>query len=228
MSSYYQNGGDAEDRDRKLSGLSKRAAAEPLAESGKGSRGHGRMTMSRRGGRWWVSLLVDLVLLAVVTGLVVGFIFAFRAVRELYAPTWEVRSVVFCVKMEGISPDMVKYDREKGQYTIVSNPIWSSEFTDADHLGTVTDVRTVLVSTGEVNTVTLYLKVEADAYYREGKGYRMGETLILAGAEGTYRLEGLTAEGIIISMHEQSEDGAAQVSWTDRFEQGGQNFDAQG
>lgn len=227
MSSYYQNGGDSEDRDRKLSGLSKRTA-EPAAESGRGSRGRGRVALGRRGGRWWVSLLVDLVLVAVVAGLIVGFVFAFRAVRELYAPTWEVRSVVFCVKMEGISPDMVKYDREKSQYTIVNNPIWSSEFTDADHLGTVTDVRTVLVSTGEVNTVTLYLKVEADAYYREGKGYRMGETLLLAGAEGLYRLEGLTAEGIIISMHELSEDGAAQVSWTDRFEQGEQKYDAQG
>ena len=101
---------------------------------------------------------------------------------------------------------MVRYDQKKGQYTIMDNPIWSSDLTNADQLGTVVDVRTVLVSTGAVNTVTLYLEVEAKAYYREGKGYRMGETMLLAGTTGTYRLQGLTADGIIISMHEKAEE----------------------
>ena len=126
--------------------------------------------------------------------------------------------MVFNVKMADIPPDMVKYDGEKGHYTIINNPIWSSEQTDADCLGTVTDVRTVLVSAEEVNTVTLYLRVEADAYYREGKGYRMGETLLLAGAEGIYRLEGLTANGVIISMHERSEDPLTPTVWGDGAE----------
>ncbi len=228
MSSYYQNGNDSDDRDRKLSGFSKRVYAEQTAESGRATRGHGRTVLNRQGNRLWVSLLVDLILLAVVAGLVVGCIFGYRALRELYAPSWETRNVVFCVKMDNIPPDMVKYDRGKGQYVIMDNPIWSSELTDADHLGTVADVRTVLVSTGDTNTVTLYLKVEAKAYYREGKGYRMGETMLLAGAEGTYRLEGLTAAGTIISMHEKDDDPTSQASWSDRFEQEDQNADAQG
>ncbi len=215
MSSYYPNGGDSDHRDRKLSDLPKRGRSEQAADAGRGTRGRGPVAVNRQGNRWWVSLLVDLVILAVVAGLVMGFVFAFRAVRELYAPTWEVRPVIFDVKMEGIPPDMVKYDQEKAQYTIMNNPIWSSEQTDADCLGTVVDVRTVLVSTGEFNTVTLYLRVEADAYYREGKGYRMGETLLLAGAEGVYRLEGLAAEGMIISMHERSEDPLTPTVWGD-------------
>ena len=228
MSSYYQNGNGSDDLDRKLSGFSKRVRAEQTVEAGRTARGRGRTVLTRQGNRLWVSLLVDLILLAVVAGAVVGCIFGYRAVRELYAPTWETRDVVFSVKMDTIPPDMVKYDRDKGQYVIMDNPIWSSDRTDADCLGTVTDVRTVLVSTGETNTVTLYLKVEAKAYYREGKGYRMGETLLLAGAEGTYRLEGLTAAGTIISMHEKNDDPTSQASWSERFEQDGPSADAQG
>ena len=230
MSSYYQNGNDSDDRDRKLSGFSKRTADQPeagstAARSDKKSRG--RATFARREKRMWVTLVVDILLLVLIAGLVVGGIFGYRAVRELYAPTWEVRDVVFGVKLENIPPEMVKYDQDKGQYTIVGNPIWSSERTDADMLGTVTDVSTVLVSTDENNTVTLYLKVEAQAYYRAGKGYRMGETLLLAGSTGTYRLEGLTAEGMMIFMHEAS-DPNAKTSWSDRFEQGVGNADYNG
>ena len=31
----------------------------------------------------------------------------------------------------------------------------------------------------------------------------MGETMLLAGAEGEYRMQGLTGRGTIISMHEK-------------------------
>ena len=217
MSSYYQNGNDSGDRDRKLSGFSKRTSPEQGRDGGRKTKSRGHTALMRRNKRLWVSLLVDIILLVLVVGLIVGGIFGYRAVRELYAPVWEVRDVVFGVQMENIPPELVRLDSE-GQYAIVDNPIWSSELTDADMLGTVKDLRTVLVTTEERNTVTLYLKVEASAYYREGKGYRMGETLLLAGSTGTYRLEGLAAEGTIIFMHEKS-DKNAHTSWSDRFEQ---------
>lgn len=227
MSKNHQNENTAKDLDRKLSGFSKRLQPE-AAEGVRSSRARGRVVTARKGSRMWVSLLVDIVLLAVIAGLITGFVIGYRALRELYAPTWEMRDVVFCVKMDNISPDMVKYDRDKGRYVIVNNPIWSSELTDADCLGTVKDVRTVLVSTGSANTVSLYLKVEARAYYREGKGYRMGETMLLAGATGIYRLEGLTSEGTIISMHEKAEDGVNQANRVDPFAQGSISEDAEG
>ena len=56
------------------------------------------------------------------------------------------------------------------------------------------------------NTLTLYLTVEASAHYREGKGYRMGVTTLLAGMEGSFRAEGMVAEGTVISMHEKSDE----------------------
>ena len=197
------------DVDPKASSLTDSTTAHrPATPDGKTAKsgGNGRSFGDRGRSNKWIALVGDIMLLAIVICLVVSGVFAYLAIRDLYAPVWETREVVFCVKMENIPPDMVKFDQEKVKYAIVDNPIWSSEKTDADQLGTVVDVRTVLVTTGDVNTVTLYLEVEATAYYREGKGYRMGETMLLAGTEGTYRLEGLTAYGTMISMHEKADE----------------------
>ena len=177
----------------------------------------------------WVSLVVDLILLVVLAGLIVGGVFAYRAIRELYAPTWETREVVFCVEMTGIDPAMVKYGQD-GRPTIAGHALWSSDRDDADCLGTVTDVRTVLVS-GEDgrNTLNLYLTVEAKAHYREGKGYRMGATMLLAGMKGSFLAEGLMAEGTVISMHEKSDETQTEPEGGTEFaDPDGINPDAQG
>ncbi len=201
---------DLNQRDGKASSLADGAGTyRPSApEMGEG-KGMSRKPDPVRGKRRWVALVVDLILLAVLIGLAVGGVFAYRAVRDLYAPAWETRDVVFCVKMEGIDPSMVKYGQD-GRSTFTGNPIWSSDRTDADLLGTVTDVRTVLVSREDgYNTITMYLTVEAKAYYREGKGYRMGATMLLAGDGSDFRVEGMVAEGVIISMHEKSRETEA-------------------
>ena len=212
--SYYHNGNGSDDR--KMSGFSKRvrtaqAEESALSENNRNTKGSGKVTQGARARKWWVTLLVDLVLLAVLAGLVVGCIYGYRALRDLYAPVWENREVVFQVKMEGINPDMVKYGSD-GRPKLVNEALWSSDHTDADMLGVVTDVRTVLESEADgINTLTLYLTVEAKAYYREGKGYRMGETMLLAGSEGVYRLQGMTAQGLIISMHEKKDETTEAV-----------------
>ena len=197
------------DADSKASSLSAIPAnhASASAEGKKEGKGKmGKKAMGRSRSRIWVTLLVDLALLVVIAGLVVGGIFAYRAIRELYAPVWETREVVFEVEMKGVDPEMVKYGQH-GRPLIADRPLWSSDQADADLLGTVTDVQTFLVpdEKGE-NTLTLRLTVEATAYYREGKGYRMGATMLLAGMKGTFMTYGLVAEGTVISMHEKQEE----------------------
>ena len=216
MASFYRN----ESEDRRSSGLPENIR-EPMTGSVRGVepvksvKGMGKVAKGRNDRRLWVSLLVDVVLLLVLAGLIVGAWLGFRAIRELYAPTWETRSVVYCVEIEGISPDAVKYGPD-GRYVFENKGIWSSAYTDADFLGTVIQARTVLVAWDDgSNTVTLYVTVEAEAYYREGKGYRMGETMLLAGAEGDFRLEGMTAHGTIVSMHEKSEETAETAPVSD-------------
>ena len=205
MASYFQSGNDSEKRDRKLSGLTQQNGAEQ-EEKGRENKRRSRSMLTPRGRRLWVTLLVDFLLLALVAGLTIAGVYGYRVLREMYAPEWEVREVVFRVKMENVPPDMVRYDEAQGKIAIVGNPIWSSEMIDADMLGTVEDIRTATVSLENGETVlTMYLDVRANAYYRKGKGYRMGETMLLAGSTGTYRLEGLAAEGIIISVREAAE-----------------------
>lgn len=221
---------DLNQRDGKASSLSDGAGTyrSSVPEGGEG-KGNARKPDPVRGNRKWVTLVVDLILLAVLVGLAAGGVFAYRAIRDLYAPVWESRDVVFCVKMEGIDPSMVKYGQD-GRSTFTGNPIWSSDRTDADLLGTVTDVRTVLVSREDgYNTITMYLTVEATAHYREGKGYRMGATMLLAGDSASYRVEGMVAEGSIISMHEKSmETDAATEAGTVLAEPPETDPDAQG
>ena len=215
------------DTDSKVSSLSvdPTALAPTSPEGKKGRKGKkgkvGRKAMGRERSRIWVTLLVDITLLLVIAGLVVGGVYAYRAVREMYAPVWETRQVVFAVEMKGVDPDMVKYD-QNGRPVIVNRPLWSSDQTDADVLGTVTDVQTLLVpgENGE-NTLTLRLTVEANAHYREGKGYRMGSTMLLAGMKGTFMTYGLVAEGTVISMHEKQDKTAAQGKTTSSRADGG-------
>ena len=205
------------DAEQKASSLPDSATAHrPVSSHAKAGKS-GRRAMGRGGSRGWVTLLVDITLLLVLVGLVVGGVFAYRAIRELYAPTWETREVVFEVEMTGIDLDMVKYGQD-GRPTMTGHPLWSSDRSDADQLGIVTDVRTVLVSGEEgENSLNLYLTVKATAYYREGKGYRMGVTMLLAGMERTFMTQGLVAEGTVISMHEISDetDGEAGTVFAD-------------
>lgn len=207
MASYHSNGVD----DRKASSFhenpgagSGRSAATP--QGGRESRD----PLRRRDKRLWRAILVDVILLLVIAGVLVGAWFGYRAIRDVYAPTWETRAVVFTVRMENINPDMVKYHQD-GRISFTDNPIWSSDRTNADRLGTVTRVTSELVSHvdengEEQNTLTLTLTVEATADYREGKGYRMGETLLLAGLEGDFRVEGMVAPGMIMTMHEKADE----------------------
>ncbi len=199
--------------DSKASSLADRTVTlrPASAESKEPATGTSTAVGKRSPGRGRITLLVDLILLAVIALLIVGGVFAYREIRELYAPTWETRDVIFRVEMTGIDPAMIKYGQD-GQPTLVGHPLWSSDRTDADCLGTVTAVQTVLVS-GEDgnNTLNLCLTVEASAHYREGKGYRMGATMLLAGAHGTFLAEGLISEGTVISMHEKSDEIAAET-----------------
>jgi hypothetical protein len=194
--------------DSKASSLADRTVTlRPAStESKEPAQGAPTVMSKRPAGKGRITLLVDLILLAVIALLIVGGVFAYRQIRELYAPTWETREVVFRVDMTGIDPAMIKYGQD-GRPTMVGHPLWSSDRTDADCLGTVTAVHTVLVSEeGGKNTLSLCLTVEASAHYREGKGYRMGATMLLAGTRGTFLVEGMIAEGTVISMHEKSDE----------------------
>ena len=53
--------------------------------------------------------------------------------------------------------------------------------------------------------LALYLTVTAEAKYREGQGYYVGSTRLLAGENGVFRTEGLITEGAIVSLQDLTE-----------------------
>lgn len=218
MASSYPN-----DRERKASVLADRpVTSRTVRESiGGGNRPDtDHVGTSRKTGRRALPIVVDVLIILVLIGIGIGAWIGYTTIKEAYAPTWETRPITYCVEMEGIDPGIVKYGQD-GRPTFVHNSIWSSGSAEADLLGRVTDVQTVLVASEDgQNTLTLYLTVEANASYREGKGYRLGKTRILAGLKNEYRLSGLTAEGWITSlddpMVETAEEETSAVTVTEQ------------
>ena len=194
--------------DRKAAGLTAdqtlQGGATPdlSADVSQMTRSADKSIMGRGKRRVWVSVLVDVILLLVLAGLVVGGYFGYRAISRIYAPEWEQREVIFRVQFDDVDPTLLEeqYDSLNG------SQLWSSEHTDADLLGTVVGVSEY--KAGEPLVIT----VKAKAYYREGQGYRMGSTMLLAGSEGVYRMAGLTAEGTMISMHEVKDEPASTTA----------------
>lgn len=194
--------------DRKAAGLSadqtlqSGGTADLSPDAAQMTRSADRSVMGRGKRRVWVSVLVDVILLLVLAGLIVGGYFGYRAISRIYAPEWEQREVIFRVQFNDVDPAILE-----AQYqSLNGSQLWSSEHTDADLLGTVVGVSEY--EAGEPLEIT----VKAKAYYREGQGYRMGSTMLLAGSEGVYRMNGLTAEGTIISMHEVRDEPASTTA----------------
>lgn len=162
-------------------------------------------TLKRRESFSLRGLAVDLILLLVLVGLCAGGVFGYRAVKELYAPTWETRTVEFCVEIKNID-----YDRADQLLPALSDRgLWYSADVDGDLLGTVHDVRIVSSVTEDGREVmTLYLAVKTQADYRKGEGYYVGSTRLLAGETGVFRAEGLIAEGKVVSLKDVTEVAA--------------------
>ena len=191
--------------DRKASSLSGDELT-PLARTvnGTGKQGRdkrekllpGKRRFSLRG------LLVDLLLLLILCGLGVGAWFGYRAVKDIYAPEWETRQISFVVEIS----DLGLEETNELQNTLPGKSIWYSSATDGDLLGKISQLNTELHTNEEgESTLALYLTVTAEAQYREGLGYYVGSTRLLAGEKGVFRTEGVAAEGWIVSLQDVTE-----------------------
>ena len=181
----------------KASGLDGDLQGRRIREDGtpRGRR-EGQDPLSRRRSRAWVA---DLVILVLVAAAVVGILYLYRYLRNTYAPVWEKTSVVWTLELKDVDPELIAYDRS-GDMVLLGKNVYNSEQEDADLLGTVTDVWLLRVTeTGQPDTVTLYLTVEATASYRAGKGYWMNDTRLLCGDERSFRMAGLEARGTVIA-----------------------------
>ncbi len=173
----------------------------PGGTSGDGKRNdrQRRETTLVRSGPQKFAWIVDLVLLLLLAVLIVGGIFGYRALKEVYDPVWDSKTVEFCIKVSNVPRNTV-YDVD-GENRLTGKQMWVSDRVDGDCLGTVRAAFLEAPKPGET-TSTLYLTVETTAKYRTGEGYYVNDTQLLAGTIGQYRVHGMTFDGVMISMHE--------------------------
>lgn len=184
----------------KASGLNDDLQGLSFERSGGRSSRSGEQSLLKHRRRFaWV---VDLVVLLLIAAVAVGLVFLYRFLKNTYAPVWEERPVTWTAELTGVNAELISYDRN-GDMVFLGKEVYASNAEDADALGIVSDARIVHADGEEqAGEVTLYLTVDATARYRAGKGYWMNDTRLLCGQEYSFRLAGLEAAGMVISLRE--------------------------
>lgn len=145
----------------------------------------------------------DIVLLVVLAALCVGGFFGYRALKKVYDPVREVRTVEYTVRVTDVDAKTVNtvVHDEQGNSLFENSRIYHTDSANGACVGTVKHVR---LNETEQSTYTLYLTVEAEVEYLEGDGYSVQDWHLLAGTTERYRVQGLSFEGFIMSLHEKS------------------------
>lgn len=170
-----------------------------MSGSGKRAGGVRERSVSGKKRFSWKSLVVDLLLILLVSGIGVGAFFGYRAVKNAYMPAWETKSIEFCVKI----PDM---ESERGNLLVTvleGKNFWLSAEADGACLGVISQA--AYDPGAEEDEINLILTVRTTAQYRKGEGYYVGSTRILAGETGKFRSEGFVGEGVVMYVRDVSE-----------------------
>lgn len=157
----------------------------------------------RRGrAKVWV---VDISLVVIIAGLVVGGVFLYRYLRDTYAPSWGEKQVEYVLELSGLDPTLLTAAAGDDR-ALIGKEIYASAREDADVLGAVREV--VRITDENTGRVTLYLTVAATVRYREEKGYWIGDTRLLCGRTYSMRVAGLEASGKLLSLKTPDEPDA--------------------
>ncbi len=201
--------------ERKASGLDARASGDST-KSGQGAK---RKSDARRSG-WkdvsgetgrrrapiWVDILLILLLVALVTGGVLGY----RFLKRAYAPEWEEREVVFLVELTRVDEETMP------KYWNMNAPVYLSDRADTQPIARLIGVPYIasLPALSEDESAeagdalsykTIHLTLRATALYRAGNGYYIGEMPLWAGTKQDLRVDGLSTSAMILSVYEAAE-----------------------
>ena len=185
-----------------LSGDTLKPLSHTVSGAGKQTKDKKEKRLSGKPRFSWRGLLVDLLLLAILCGLGGGIWFGYRSVKNIYAPEWEIRPISFVIEITDLeleqANDMLK--------TLPGCRVWYSADANGDLLGKINELEPVpYTDENGKGKVALYLTVSTEANYREGKGYYVGSTGLLAGESAIFRTEGMVTEGLIVSLTDQTE-----------------------
>lgn len=187
----------------KASGLDRSPAPVRQTRKDAWKEGAGRLEKRSAGGRRQTGWLIDVVIIMLLIGVLVGGYFLYGHLRDTYAPEWTEYDIQYVLELTELSSDMIAYGPD-GEKDLCGKNIYSSFMQDSDQLGRVVDVvrRT---DPEQSDHVTLYVTVEATARYRAGEGYWMADTRLLCGETRSFRLAGLKANGTILSLRTREE-----------------------
>ena len=168
---------------------------------------------ARSGDKKSMAWLVDLIIILLVAAAVLlAWLYLIRPLIGAYRRSWEERDVIWVLELTDVDPAYMTYDRD-GDPELIGSTVLSAPRDDADVLGEVTDAETTLVVREDgSDTLTLRLTVKATVRYRAGDGYSAGDTHLLCGETRVFRLPGLTAEGMILSLNTPEELSAAAAA----------------
>ena len=139
----------------------------------------------------FVDVIIGVIILAIFAGIVVGAYFMFRYYTNDYAG----------VKLEYvfISPCAEDIDAFR---TMKNKDLYFDLDGNTLYFGKVTNVDVVdSVNTGKY----LVLNVSADAKYKSGEGYTIGESKMAVGSEYSLRVDGRVVVGTIVELREEGE-----------------------
>ena len=187
----------------KASALTERETADS-ADSGKRTRNHvlGDDTAAGSPVRRGRSIWVDVVLLVVLVGVIVGGVLGYRAAKNAYAPAWDERDIVFVVEFSCIDPAILP------EFWHAEAPLYASDMADATPIGYLMYSPRISADAKNDGHVTVRMVLHAEARYRKGKGYYCGDMPILAGLSGDLRVDGISGNGMILEVYEADEYAA--------------------
>ncbi len=163
-----------------------------------------------------VKVAVDLIMIVVVIGILVGGIFGYRALKNAYAPAWEERTVTVVLELTDVNP----------AHSPLKNGSMYIELSDGPlYLGRIIDgTRTEMPATddqGGLGGEYCRVILETTARYRAEKGYYIGDYPLLAGISDYFRIGGSApngdggfggyiAEGTILAVYEPGEEDTTE------------------
>lgn len=193
-------------RDGKVSSLSAGTYTVDTADDHRKNYGTAGLS-GRTAGKKSLFWVVDIVVILVIAALcALAYLYLIRPLMDNYRESWDEEELLCVLELRNVDPALVTYDRD-GIPVLCGHPVWSGDSEDSDRLGDVLEAEPIAVVREDGSTVlTISLTVRVTARCRTGEGYRVGETRLLCGEERQYRLYGLSAEGVILSMKPVEEE----------------------
>ncbi len=192
------------------SGDAKASSLHPVeSDATENPRAHSRRTDPRKDfrkkpdgdpARRRVQVWVDILLILLLVGVVAGGIFGFNQFKKLYTPRYKLHTVMILVEFSDLEAAYLP------KYWHMNAAAYISEGGMDRPIATLSDVPLVVVQETEDGASpdelrkTVRILLKAEAVYRPGEGYSVGEVPLWAGMIYNWSVDGIAAPAQILMV----------------------------